>query len=257
MKFCNVKYSYSFRTFHECVFNLFFILLFVINCASAQELILPKNITEYNINEYKNLKKCDYNSIYFKIADLNESIYFFIDDPLSWYSSIQEVKIKSSKLLIYFSQKAELPEFVSNIRTKEYFINYSAITNLDEEEKCLRTLKPTREINIENKQATGKTKLFSRTRSEKLLIVGFENPISISQNDKNWKSNSNMLEFDLINFIKNSKRAIQLINLTIKCLTCSESKSELSEDSNKPINEISVVVDFRFIKNQLDNGVFE
>ena len=48
-----------------------------------------------------------------------------------------------------------------------------------------------------------------------------------------------MLEFDLINFIKNSKRAIQLNNLTVKCLTCSESKSELSEDSNKPINEIN------------------
>ena len=255
MKFCNIKFKYSLRTLHICVFNSFF--LFICNYVSAQELILPKNVIEYNINEYKNLKKCEYNSIYFKITDSNESIYFYIDEPLSWYSSIQDVKIKSTKLLIYFSQKVELPEFVSNIRNKEYFINYSAITNLDEEEKCLRTLKPTKDIKLESKQATGKTKLFPRTRSEKLLIVGFENPISISQNDKNWKNNSNMLEFDLINFIKNSKRAIQLNNLTVKCLTCSESKSELSEDSNKPINEINVVVDFRFIKNQLDNGVFE
>ena len=255
MKFYNFNITCGLRSINTCIFKL--CCLMMCNHLLAQELILPKNIVEYNINEYKNFKKCEYNSIYFKITDSNESIYFYIDEPLSWYASIFDVKVKSTKLLISFSQKVELPEYVSNIRYKEYFINYSAITNLDEEEKCLLTLKPTKDIKLENKQATGKTKLFPRTRTEKLQIFGFDNSILIPQNDKSWKNNSGILEFDLTNVIKSSKKANQLINLIIKCLTCSEIKSELNEELSSPLNEISLIVDFRFVKNQIDNGVFE
>ena len=123
--------------------------------------------------------------------------------------------------------------------------------------------KPTKDIKLESKQATGKTKLFPRTRPEKLLIVGFDNPITITQIDKNWKNNSNILEIDLLNFIKNSKRVNQLTNLTVKCLTCSESKSELSDELNKPLNVVGCIsttwlhrksMSFKFINPLNVNG---
>jgi hypothetical protein len=254
MIICKKSNKFKFIALHKICISL---LLIICGCSVyAQELILPKNIIEYKINENKTTEKCDYNSLYTQVRETNETINFFLDEPLSWYSSILNVKTKGSKLLIAISQQVELPEFKSNIRIKEFFINYSMVVNRYEEEKCLILLKPVKDINIEKKVATGKTKFFSRARSENFVIDGFENSIQFYVNEKKLKSNQ-VIEYDLKEAIKNSKKASQLINLVIKCTSCSGKKSEVQENLDSPINELNFVADFRFIKNQIDNGVFE
>ena len=183
-------------------------------------------------------------------------INFFISDPVSSYSSIRNAQIKGAKLYINFIQKVELMQYETSIILKEPKIDYSKVKDLGLEISCFNTMESTRELNPKKIKPTGSTKWFDEPRAERLLILGFEKIIQVSQDNSGWNKIGG-IEIDLRNAIRSSLKPFQIFTLSIRCVTCSARNIELSEGMNPPVVELDLQADFRFIKNQMERGLVE
>jgi hypothetical protein len=239
------------------LFHILFIIIFNINISYAQELILSKEINEFNINTADNSKKdCMYKSIKKLSTVMDEKIKFYVDDSINWFSTIKEVKSKQNKLIISFIQKLELKEYEVPLTLIHYEIYDSEISNDPDEIMCIKNLRSYKIIDTNLKKPTGNIQWFDKPRGEKLIITGFGNIIKISDNDKMW-SNSSRIEIDITSYLKQNKKAENPFYITVRCSSCPNTKIIANGKQFNAINEFETLVDYRFVKTQIDNGLFQ
>jgi hypothetical protein len=245
--------------FKKSLLQILFICTFLFICPKgiAQDIIVPKNIREFKFDNSLDEKiRCSYISIYHQERETSEIYTFYVNEPSDIYSSIKDVRLRGTRLSITFNQKIELMQYQSNIIVKDFQIDPNKVEDLEKEQQCVKLLPVRKELNPKKIKPTGVTKWFDQKRKERILIVGFDKPIQISEDDLAWKRMGE-LEIDLRTHIRVSANAAQVINLSIRCVTCSSKNSELPEGIAPAVTNYEVRVDFRFLKNQMERGLVE
>lgn len=232
-------------------------VLFAANSYShAQDIVVPKNIREFRLSNIKNEKKCNFESISIQDRETADLFNFYVSDPISSYSSIKSAQIKGAKLYINFIQKIELMQYEANVVIKEPKIDYSKVVDFGREVSCFNSMESSRELNTSKSKPTGSTKWFDESRPERLLLIGFDKIMPVSIDNPGW-TKSGGIEIDLRSTIRASVKSSQVFTLSIRCVTCSGRKIELTEGMNPPVVEMDLQADFRFIKNQMERGLVE
>ncbi len=228
------------------------------DCSSEERLIvkdISKPLIINTTTEISNDNNCLSLIKDYKLEFTDEKKQYFIDDPVAFYSSIKDILVKGTKLEIMFEQRKEILQYESLIQLRIPIVkDMDEMSEQDSEvaKDCESWLKEKKEINFESKKTTGKSGWAKNNHPEQFLILGFEKPIEVSSNNKNWQPNGS-ISIDLESEIKKSKKTNSIIELIIKCISCKNTKSDSNypKGLELPILSKKIFADFRFIKNQM------